>query len=163
MSVTTAVPSVIDYLVTTFTVASTLGAATPPVLILDGPTPSEDYNKSVLWVGADDPDLAKVGAATGDQDWVGPGNRWRNEQLSILMVAQSWDGDKKVKVARDLAYATIAAAENILRQNANLGGNVLFLRPGSTRHRLVQSSNTNGAYARVTWRIDALARIGSSS
>ena len=42
MTTTSRVPATIDYLVAAFTAASTLGAASPPVAVYDGPFLTDD-------------------------------------------------------------------------------------------------------------------------
>lgn len=157
---TSAVHQVILYLVSTFQAASTLGGA--GVAVYDGPVPNQDYEQQVLWVGVENPQNILANSAQATQNWVGPGNRWRNENLSIFLTAQAYSG-VDVPTARGLAYQIIGAAEDILRTNANLGGNVLFLKPGSNQHRLQQWAQGEGFIAKTSFRIDALARIGSAN
>lgn len=159
---TTAVPTVIDYLVTTFSNDPTVGKANPPVPIYDGPVPNEASDLSALWIGVENVDNTLANTASSSQDWVGPGNRWRNEQLTIFCTAQAANGID-ARSARVAVYSIISAVENILRTNANLGGNVLFLKPGSNQHRLTQWAAGDAFIARVAFRIDAFARIGSAN
>ena len=42
MAATSRVPALIDYLVNAFTAAATIGAASPPVLVFDGPPTTAD-------------------------------------------------------------------------------------------------------------------------
>lgn len=159
---TSTVHSVLLYLTATFQNAATLGKATPPVSVYDGPHPSEAFEDRVLWVGVENPENIIALSATATQNWVGPGNRWRNEQLSIRLAAQAYSG-VDAPSARAITYGIIAAAENLLRADANLGGNVLMLKPGSNQHQLQQWAAGEGFVAKVAWRCDAMARIGSSN
>ena len=158
---TTVVPAVIDYLVATFTASSSLGAATPPVAIYDGPVTTGAVAQQVLWVGLQDPDavLPPIGAES-QQEWVGVGARQRNEYLTIHCVAEAWAGTTDVKTMRDNAYAIVAAVETILQGDPTLGGHVLFTDNTMPQRQLRQQNTENGQLARVYFSIKAKARIG---
>ena len=67
---TSRVPALIDYLVAEFTTAATLGAATPPVLVFDGPPTTGDPAPLALHVGVDDVFTdAPAAAGTSEQPW----------------------------------------------------------------------------------------------
>jgi len=158
---TSAIPGVIDYLVATFTSAATLGAANPPVTIVDGAFLSNDHPPLSLVVGSNDVDGAFLPeAATATQEWVGPGNRKRNERLSILCIAEAWSGDESLSAVRVAAAAILSAVEDLTRADANLGGTVLYTSPG-VNNVLYRYGQTNlGPLCRVFFSIDAFARIG---
>lgn len=162
MTVTSRIPAVIDYLVTTFTASSTLGAATPPVKVYDGPQTIESSDPLVLWVGLDDPDAAG-GRRAGDSQmsWAALGRQGKNEQLSIYCAADAWYGTDDIRTARVAAYGITAAVETLIQADATLGGTVVT--PGNaivTNTQLLQDNTNRGALARVTFEITAQARIG---
>lgn len=158
---TSRVPAVIDYLVTAFTAATTLGAATPPVAVYDGPVVTRAPEQLLLWVGLADPDSdgMEVGAES-TQEWVGAGSLHRNEYITIPCAAESWSGGTDIRTERLAAFAIVAAAEDVLRRDPTLGGLVLFVNPGATDLELSQNNTPNGAIARVAFKITAKARIG---
>lgn len=158
---TSRVPAVVDYLVTAFTAASTLGAASPPVAVYDGPVTTRAPEQLLLWVGLDDPD--SDGMATGaesTQEWVGQGGIHRNEYITVHCAAESWSGGTGIRAERLAAFAIVAAVEDLLRRDASLGGLVLFVDPGVTDLELSQNNTPDGAIARVAFKVTAKARIG---
>ncbi len=158
---TSRVPDVIDYLVAAFTAAATLGAATPPVAVYDGPIATRAPEQLILWVGLRDPDSEEMETgAESTQEMVGQGGVHRNEHLTIPCAAESWSGGTDIRTERLAAYAIVAAVEDLLRRDASLGGLVLFVDPGVTDSELTQNNTNTGAIARVAFNITAKARIG---
>jgi hypothetical protein len=158
---TSRVPAVVDYLVAAFTAATTLGGASPPVAVYDGPVATRAPEQLLLWVGLGDPDSGgmEVGAES-TQEWVGAGSVHRNEHITVHCAAESWSGGTDVRTERLAAFAIVAAVEDILRRDASLGGLVLFVNPGVTDLELSQNNTNTGAIARVAFTITAKARIG---
>ena len=160
---TSRVPAVLDYLVTLFQGAATLGQATPPVTVIDGPNPTADPGNLTLWVGVDD--IANPEPAAGDstQAWAGLGHQARNEQIIIYCTAQAWSGDDNVRTMRVAVAGIVAAAEDLVRNDASLGGTVST--PGNaavTAIRWQQGPGVTGGRmgARAMFQITAQARIG---
>lgn len=151
-SVISRVPSVLDYLVATFTAAATLGAATPPVTVYDGPATTGDSERLVLWVGLDDPDGAGAPlAAESTRQWAGLGGQ--SESIVVYCAAEAWSGESSVSAYRTAAYAIVAAVEALVRADATgFGGNEMVANPGVTGAQLRQN-NASGAQARVTFQI----------
>jgi len=155
---TSKVPAVIDYLVTTFTAATTLGAATPPVAVYDGPLVTQEPAQLLLFVGIDDPDSDEAPtSASSEQSWASLGKQAKNEQVTVFCTAESWGGDTDVKAIRTTAYGIVAAVEDLLRADVMLGG--LFQFGQVTGLTLRQNQTTQGAVARVTFQIEGQARI----
>lgn len=165
MSTGSRVPAVIDYLVATFQAAATLGQATPPVLVLDGPAVLADPAPLSLWVGVDDPDSATAPVAassTQDRgDMADMGGLARNEQLSIHCTAQAWSGTEDVKTVRVSAAGIVAAVEALLITDQHLGGNLLLTDPGVTGAEWRQMASTVGPMVRITFTIDGKTKIGA--
>lgn len=156
---TSRIPAVIAYLVTAFTASSLLGAATPPVSIYDGPPVPEENPDLALYVGLAD-FTSGAPAADGTQAWAALGHQARNEQITIHCLAAAWSGDD-IPGARAAVYAITSAAEDIVRNDASLGGTVST--PGNaavTATSLTQAILTEGFAARVAFDITAQARIG---
>jgi hypothetical protein len=160
---TTRVPAVLAYLVTLFTNAATLGQATPPVNVIDGPKVTADPGPLALWVGVQDIDAAagQVKAADSTQDWAALGRMARNEDLTIYCLAQAQSGSDDVAPLRAAAAAIMAAAEDLVRADASLGG--VVSTPGNaavTSEEWTQGPTAQGFAARVMFDITAQARIG---
>lgn len=160
MVATSRVPAIIDYLVATFTAASTIGAATPPVAVYDGPVVTDAPAQLTLWVGVDDPDSeeAPIGAES-ESEWGSLGALARNEQITVHCVAEAWSGDIDVKTTRLAAYGIVAAVETILRADVNLGGTLPSGWCEVTGMQLRQNNVAQGAVARVAFHINCRARI----
>jgi hypothetical protein len=163
---TSCVPALMDYLVTTSQGASTLGAASPPVTVFDGPVVQEQWPQLCLWVGVDAAYLlgnptASGASADAQQNWVGPGNRKRDEHVTVHCVADAWFGNGDVATARRAAFGIVAALEDITRIDANAGGTVLFTEPGVTNLSLYQGNTNAGPRCLVGFDFSAFARIGS--
>lgn len=161
MSSTSRVPAVIDYLVTLFQGAATLGQATPPVNIIDGPAATADPGPLALWVGVDDITSDDPAAADSTQAWAGLGHQARNEQLTVYCVAQAWSGSDDIRPLRTAVYGITSAVEDLIRDDASLGGTVST--PGNaavTSGQLRQPPVARGRAARVHFAITAQARIG---
>jgi hypothetical protein len=157
---TSKIPALIDYLVATFTAASTLGQASPPVAVYDGPQTTLAPAQLILWVGLDDPDTdqAAPSAAAFEQEWAGLGKQARNEISTIHCVAEAWTGSDDISGMRAAAFGIVAAVENIVRTDP-FSGLALFPDPGVTGGELRQNNPTTGAQARVSFQIVFKSRL----
>lgn len=156
---TTRVPSVIDYLVTTFRAAPTLGASiVTPVTVYDGPPSTDDTSSLLLLVGVDDLESDAPTAATADQEWVGIGAQRRDEFFSIWLTAVAWVGEQEPGIARTAVAAIVGAVEDITRADASLGGRVLMTLPGVTETTWRQAQTAAGCTCSVSFRIACRAR-----
>ena len=161
---TTAINDAINYMVGLFATDVTLGAATPPTLVLDGPQTNQQYATQILWVGVQDPDAdpSSAGlAAVGAQEWAAMGNRARYESFGVYCALQAWSGVGDITTARNTAFVMMAAVETLVRTNVNLGGNILFVNPGVTGHALRQADSSKGSFARLQFTINCKARLVS--
>ena len=101
MTVTSRVPALIDYLVTLFTNDPTIGAASPPVTVYDGPPVTALNTPLTLYVGLTDPDSdAMEPMAESQQTWAALGRRGRDEIVTIHCVAEAWSGSDSVQSQR---------------------------------------------------------------
>lgn len=158
MTSTSRVPFVIDYLLSTFRAAATLGGANPPVQVIDGPETVGDELKLQLYVGLQDPDNIDIQeGADSEQSWAGLGAMARDEEMKVYCVAHAWEGDATVAQMRTAAYAIVAAVEVIIRADASIGGNVLF--GGVVPTAYLPGSVDKGVFVRVPFYIEAKARI----
>lgn len=161
-TVTSRVPPLIDYLVTLFQNAATIGLATPPVTVFDGPATTGQDPFLALWVGLPDPDNpAAETAADFTQEWAALGRQGRNETITIHCCAQAWSGADDVKTVR-LAVTGITSAVEVLMQSdsTQFGGNVLYPAPGFSSGSLSQNNTDRGAIARIPFDLVFRSRIG---
>jgi hypothetical protein len=161
-TVTSRVPALIDYLVVLFTNAATIGAATPPVTVYDGPAITGLDAPLKLFVGLSDPDNPGAEpAADSQQDWGAIGRLGRNETTTIHCCAEAWAGTDDLKTVRVSATGIVAAVETLMQADSTqFGGNVLFPMPGIAGLALLQNNTDRGAIARVAFDLIFKSRIG---
>jgi len=161
-TVTSRGPALIDYLVTLFSNANTLGTATPPVTIYDGPQVSGLDPFLKLYVGIADPDTADESAYDSNQAWAALGRLGRNETVTIHCCAEAWSGSDDVKTVRASCTAITAAVEALLQADTSqFGGNVLYPDPGMANISSPQTTSTGtGARVRQPFDLVFMCRIG---
>lgn len=147
------VPDVIDYLVTLFTDAATIGGT--GVAVVDGPKVQATTIPLGLWVGCDDITATLPAAASSTQELGGLKPR-ATERLSINCTAYAWSGGDDVATLRTAAYGVVAAVETTIAGDPALGGTVAS-RPAVTGAQLRQGPQNRGMAAQVTFTIDATA------
>lgn len=162
MTITSRLPALIDYLVTLFAADITLGQATPPVTIYDGPVTTALDPGLKLYVGLSDPDnTGTEPAGETVQEWAAIGRRGRNETVTIHLCAEAWSGSDTIQTARLSATGIVSAVETLLQADVtSFGGNVLFPDPGITNLALSQGNSAIGGYARVAFDVIFKSRIG---
>jgi hypothetical protein len=148
-------PAILDYLVNLFTTAGTVGGA--GVSVYDGPQITQEPAQRVLWVGLDDPDADEPETASSETPWAALGAQAKNEQFTVWCAAEAWGGETEVAAIRTTAFGIYNAAEALLRGDVMLGGLVQF--QGVAGVLLRQNQTTQGAVARVSFRIEGQARI----
>jgi hypothetical protein len=154
VTVTSRVPALLDYLVPLFQASATLGAASPPVTVFDGPPTTELDPGLALYVGFPDPDnTAAEAGADFTQVWAGMGTS-RDETIIVHCCAQAWAGTDDLRTVRVAAFGILAAVEALMAADATqFGGNVVFAAPGVTTGALLQNNTDRGAIARVTFEL----------
>lgn len=152
-------PALIDYLVAKFAADATLGQATPPVAIFDGPVPAATELPTSadpplkLYIGLTDPDSTTIAAAaTFAQSRADMGAATRDETSVINCCAEAWSGDDTVSAVRHQVFGIIAAVEALVRAD-NTAGGLGFQQPGVTVAELLQNDANPGAIARVPFTI----------
>ena len=147
-TVTSRVPALIDYLVALFQGASTLGQATPPVTVFDGP-PTTDLDPGLaLYVGLTDPDSESAEeAAAFTQEWAALGRLGRNEMSTIRCCAQAWAGTDDLKTVRVSVYGIVAAVEVLMQADSTqFGGERPVRRPGPRSGKPVAEQHVPGCH-----------------
>ena len=155
---TSRVPAIIDYLIAEFTAAATLGAATPPVLVFDGPVVTAAPAPLALYVGVDDV-FTDGGVTSAEAEQSGTGLAAKREELvTIHCAAVAWAGTDDMKTVRTSAYAIAAAVEDLVRADASLPAGVQQ-RPGVTG-MVLQQNSADGSTAQVAFQIQYKTFIG---
>jgi hypothetical protein len=174
------IPLVISYLLTATTSNTSLGAASPPVVIIDGQPATQDVLAANpdgltqrLWVGS------SGWVASGQMDPAGSSHqgfsfldqaRTRDDQVDIAMAAEAIAGDTTMPDARNGAFAVMAAVELMLRGSpgttpaspgdATMGGLVQWSEVTGPID-LEQGQISQGACALVKFRVTAFVRLTS--
>jgi hypothetical protein len=161
-TVTSRLPALLTYLVNLFGSDPTIGLATPPVQVYDGPPTTAASPGLVLYVGLTDPDNpAAEPAGESQQTWAALGRRGRDEIVTIHCVAEAWSGDDTISGVRASVMNIVAAVENLMQADSTqFGGNTLFPDPGITGIALVQNNTAQGAVARAAFDLVFKNRIG---
>lgn len=137
--------------------------ALPNVSVYDGFGLSDDAF-DFLMVGVEDPNGSEPTSADVQQEWAGLGANSRYEAGTVTCAALVWNGnpgDEGQREARAKASSIVAAVENDLRDDPNLGGVVpgLMWVGFGTRLRLVQDQTESGPMALVVFDIAFKAKI----
>lgn len=149
------VPALIDYLVSLFQNAPTLGQATPPVTVYDGPPTTGLDAPLKLYVGLTDPDSEAVeSAATFTQSRGDMGLVPRDEVSEIHCCAEAWSGSDSVRAMRLAAFGILAAVETLVRSDTtSFGSSAQLAAPGLSAGELLQNNTSTGAIARIPFTI----------
>lgn len=151
---TSALPSVVDGLVTLST------AALPNALVLDGPGVTDDPG-NFLMIGVEDPDIESAAfSADVSQERISMAGG-RQESGTITCCALSWNGDGSnagQKSARDAAFATVAVVENIVRVTSpTLGVSAVRKTELGERLTVSQAQGDTGSSCMVIFSVAYLA------
>ena len=162
MTVTSRLPALLTYLVNLFSNDATIGQATPPVTVYDGPPTTLLDAPLKLYVGLTDPDTtAAEPAGESQQQWAALGRRGRDEIVTIHCVAEAWSGDDSISSIRGSVMGIDAAVEVLMQADTTqFGGNILFPDPGITAVQLSQNNTSTGAIARASFDLVFKSRIG---
>ena len=153
---TSRAPALIDWLVSAFTSAATLGAATPSVTVYDGPPTTLFDAALALYVGVDDALSAGTvpTAATSDQSRQGLSAQKRQELITVHCAAVVWFGTDDMKTVRTAAFGILAAVEDLVRTDiTGFGGNAGLADPGVSGIVLAQNNTQQGAVAQAAFSI----------
>lgn len=160
---TSRIPSAIDGLLALCNAQTVTGGTLANVRVYDGPPTVQPDDLLQLYIGYDEErSVSETPSVEGVQVWQTMGGA-RDERFSILCCAISRSGDTVIKTERDRAYALIAAVENLIRINTagadhTLAGAVLTSHIAGAE-RLLQLQTNDGAYVKVTFHVDCIARI----
>ena len=163
MAVTSRVPALIDYLVNAFSNAATLGLATPPVTVFDGPAATANPALLALHVGVDDAlSEGPPTSASSEQVGQGLGGQHRQEAITVHCAAVAWAGTGDMRTVRTSAFAILAAVEDLIRGNSDkFGGNAGAAVPLVSGVTLQQDDTAQGSFAQVAFSITFGSFIGA--
>lgn len=148
------VPALIDYLAAAFTGAATLGQATPPVTVFDGPNTTELDPFLKLYIGLSDPDNEGIEpAVTFAQTRDDLGSATRTERPDIHCCAEAWSGTDDMRTVRVAAFGILAAVEALVRGDATNFGGLGQATPGLAVAELQQNNTSAGAIARIPFTL----------
>jgi hypothetical protein len=154
--VASALPDVIDALVT---LADT---ALSSVNVYDGIGVSDDPG-DFLMIGVEDPDIEGAAFSADVEQVRATMSGARDETGTITCCALSWNGDSTnagQKAARDSAFASVAAVEDILRTTSpTLGVASVLKTEMGDRITVSQAQDATGASCMVIFSVAYLARI----
>jgi hypothetical protein len=158
---TSAIHPAIDGLVALCTSATARGGSLYGVTILDGPPPKTPPARRMLCIG-DTPDDDSA-AAAGTQEFRNLGANRKDEVFSIYCTAIARSGSTAVRPLRVLAFETVAAVENLLRQgqpdaDPRLGGVVQWAALGGDV-RYTPTQLEKGCWVEVGFSVECRARI----
>lgn len=126
--------------------------------VVDGPQASSDASDDWLFVGSDGSEPTQfMEAANAQQSWLAFG-KVKREDGFVTCAAVSRRGDTDIPAARASAYATVSAAEDLLRTDPSLGG-VVSLQSYLSSHQCFVTQATAGAVARVVFSITYQAQL----
>lgn len=161
---TSRIPAAIDGLLELCRAAAVVDGPLEGVSVYDGPPIQDPSEERQLYIGHDEmrSDSSDVYAAEGTQVFQTMGGA-REESFAILCAAVARTGDTDMKSQRDRAWSIVAAVENLIRlhesgSDITLNGAVLMSNI-SGDIRLQQIQTTTGAYVKVSFYVQCLARI----
>lgn len=156
MSGVSAIPAVVNGLVTLF---NTAGAAlTPTVPVFDGPDLAASSAQESITVGADDLVAADMQSANEAQEWATIGATSKNVNGNVLCLVLCQSGATAVAPLRARAFTILGACESALRTDIDLDGLPVWWT-GLNAVDLRQQQATSGAVVRVPFRVTYRARI----
>jgi hypothetical protein len=152
MTVITALPQVINGLLTTLRASSDLAG----VRIFDGIEIDGSYPGDFIAIGHDGSDDGEVSVSNTTQSFEQLGNFKQFEDGSIECFLSTWDGGTSITARRARAATLISAVDTALRADLSLGGSCLYSQIASFQFVYLQT--TNGAAVNINFTISYRAR-----
>lgn len=146
------IPTVLDALVALLT------PGLAPVPVWDGPVPTGDF-ADALYLGYDADPLGERQAASSTTKWAGVGAKKRDETIVITGAVVAISGDGIAKDARDRAYAVLATAEQLLRNDPSMAQPPPFVASISNTQLFWEWLEDAGLQARLAFQIDVETRV----
>lgn len=156
MATSSVIPDLIDALI------AACQTALPDVLVVDGPGADQEDVEDFLHIGMRDPRNPAGAAATETQEWPKVTTHSRAGSGSIFCAAVSWDGSGVQKTARDQAFATVAAVQELLHADPHLGVDGV-VKTSYTSIDFDQGQTSAGAFAVVLFAVEFDERLVKES
>ena len=152
MTVTTAIPQVINGLISTLSSASSLSG----VRIFDGPEVDMSYPNDFIVVGHDGSEDGEVSVASVTQTFQQLGNMKQFEDGTVDCFLSTWDGGTSLSARRARAGVLLSAIDTAIRANATLDGSCIYSQIAS--HSMTYLQTDVGAAVNVNFTISYRAR-----
>ena len=124
--------------------------------VVDGPQANSDPSPDWLFVGFDGA-IDSGGFGVDAQQSLMAFAKVKAEDGSVTCAVSSFRGEPDVAAARARAYAVVAAAEDLLRNNMQLGG--LVMHAFVSAHQYYPSQTDDGALVRIVFTVTYKGQI----
>jgi len=152
MAVTTALPQVINGILTSLNASSDLSA----VRIFDGVEIDSSYPGDFIAVGHDGTDDGSVSVSSASQSFEQLGNLKQFEDGQVDCFLSTWDGSDSLTARRTRAAQIISAIDTAIRADVSLSGSCLYSWLSS--HQFTYLQTDMGAAVNVNFTISYRAR-----
>lgn len=146
MSVT-ALPDLIDAIVTALKAASTLSGVT----IYDGVEIDSSEPTSWISIGHDGSEDGEVTAANVRNEYKTLGAKSMYETGSLNCTLVNWSGDTNLSACRTAAYGLLSKVDTVIRADPSFSGVVLY--SGLENHTPTYLQTNNGAAVQINFTI----------
>lgn len=149
---TTALPNLIDAVVTALKAASSLSGVT----IYDGIEIDSSDPTSWISVGHDGSEDGEVVAANVRNEYKALGAKSMFEDGTLNCTLSAWTGETNLSVCRNSAYTLLNAIDTVIRIDPSFGGVVLY--SGLENHSPTYLQTNQGAAVQINFTIFYRAR-----
>lgn len=152
MTVTTALPQVINGILTSFKASSALAG----IRIFDGIEIDSSYPGDFIAIGHDGTDDGQVTVSNSTQQFLQLGNLKQFDDGVIECFLSTWDGGTDLTARRARAAQLISAVDTAIRADVSFGGTCIYSQLASYSFVYLQTSQ--GAAVNVHFTISYRAR-----
>lgn len=149
---TTALPQVIDCILTAFNASAGLTG----VRIFDGPEIDASYPGDFIAVGHDGSEDGEVSVSNVTQSFEQLGNLKQFEDGSVDCWLATWDGGTSLSDRRARVATLLSAVDTAIRADVSLGGACIY--SSLSNHQMTYIQANNGVAISVTFTITYRAR-----
>ena len=149
---TTALPQVIDGILTAFNASAGLSG----VRIFDGPEIDSSYPGDFIAVGHDGSEDGEVSVSNVTQSFEQLGNLKQFEDGSVDCWLATWDGGTSLSDRRARVATLLSAVDTAIRADVSLGGACIY--SSLSNHQMTYIQANNGVAISVTFSIEYRAR-----
>lgn len=149
---TTAIPQVINGIITTLSGSSALSG----VRIFDGPEVDMSYPNDFIAVGHDGSEDGEVSVANVTQIFEQLGNMKQFEDGTVECFLSTWDGGTSLSARRARAGVLLSAIDTAIRADSTLAGSCIYSLLSS--HQMTYLQTDQGAAVNISFTITYRAR-----